>query len=88
MGLVDTAIQKRKPKSHTIIEAHPGVYEKMLRDGEWPDAMILDTAAPQTFLAYFGTEWQMWVCLGALSLFQELRTKVLQSAESGSLPNA
>jgi hypothetical protein len=34
MGLVDTAIQKRKPKSHTIIEAHPGVYEKMLRDGE------------------------------------------------------
>ncbi|GAQ80409.1 ankyrin repeat family protein [Klebsormidium nitens] len=33
MGLVDTAIQKRNPKSHTIIEAHPGVYEKMLKDG-------------------------------------------------------
>lgn len=33
MGLVDTAIQKYGPASHTIIEAHPEVYERMLRTG-------------------------------------------------------
>ena len=33
MGLVDSAIQKRNPKSHTIIEAHPQVYEQMLAEG-------------------------------------------------------
>ncbi|KAF5461918.1 hypothetical protein F2P56_017978 [Juglans regia] len=33
MGLVDTAIQQYAPVKHTIIEAHPEVYERMLRTG-------------------------------------------------------
>jgi len=33
LGLVDEAIQSFKPARHTIIEAHPDVYAKMLRDG-------------------------------------------------------
>eukprot|EP00898_Chlorokybus_atmophyticus_P004517 jgi/Chlat1/5066/Chrsp33S08958 len=43
MGLVDTAIQRRQPRSHTIIEAHPGVYQRMLKDGwaEKPGVRIL-----------------------------------------------
>ncbi|KAK6245941.1 protein of unknown function DUF3447 - like 10 [Theobroma cacao] len=33
MGLVDTAIQQYGPATHTIIEAHPDVYKRMLRTG-------------------------------------------------------
>ncbi|KAL7154977.1 hypothetical protein ABFS83_03G041500 [Erythranthe nasuta] len=33
MGLVDTAIQKYTPTSHTIVEAHPEVYARMLQNG-------------------------------------------------------
>uniref|UniRef100_A0A2P2J8T2 Protein arginine N-methyltransferase 2 n=1 Tax=Rhizophora mucronata TaxID=61149 RepID=A0A2P2J8T2_RHIMU len=33
MGLVDTAIQQYAPATHTIVEAHPEVYSRMLRDG-------------------------------------------------------
>ena len=33
MGLVDTAIQQYKPATHTIIEAHPEVYSRMLCTG-------------------------------------------------------
>eukprot|EP00049_Salpingoeca_infusionum_P004392 m.78760 g.78760 ORF g.78760 m.78760 type:complete len:350 (+) comp12543_c0_seq7:321-1370(+) len=33
LGLVDTAIQSHNPRSHTIIEAHPTVYKRMLADG-------------------------------------------------------
>ncbi|KAI9106610.1 hypothetical protein K1719_022138 [Acacia pycnantha] len=33
MGLVDTAIQQYAPVTHTIVEAHPEVYERMLRTG-------------------------------------------------------
>ncbi|XP_051139392.1 protein arginine N-methyltransferase 2 [Andrographis paniculata] len=33
MGLVDTAIQQYTPASHTIIEAHPEVYDRMVRTG-------------------------------------------------------
>eukprot|EP01025_Chloroclados_australasicus_P004371 TRINITY_DN1106_c0_g1_i13.p1 TRINITY_DN1106_c0_g1~~TRINITY_DN1106_c0_g1_i13.p1 ORF type:complete len:367 (-),score=41.46 TRINITY_DN1106_c0_g1_i13:672-1772(-) len=33
MGIVDEAIQKHKPKSHTIIEAHPAVYQRMIEAG-------------------------------------------------------
>ncbi|KAM3688433.1 hypothetical protein ACJW31_10G149500 [Castanea mollissima] len=36
MGLVDTAIQQYAPVTHTIVEAHPEVYERMLRTG-WGD---------------------------------------------------
>lgn len=33
MGLVDTAIQQYAPTSHTIVEAHPEVYDRMLHSG-------------------------------------------------------
>lgn len=33
MGLVDTAIQQYMPAYHTIVEAHPEVYQRMLRSG-------------------------------------------------------
>ncbi|KAB1204021.1 Arginine N-methyltransferase 2 [Morella rubra] len=33
MGLVDSAIQQYAPVTHTIVEAHPAVYERMLRTG-------------------------------------------------------
>eukprot|EP00897_Mesotaenium_endlicherianum_P000026 jgi/Mesen1/10023/ME000073S09303 len=36
MGLVDYAIQRRSPASHTIVEAHPDVYQRMLAQG-WAD---------------------------------------------------
>eukprot|EP00884_Botryococcus_braunii_P018060 jgi/Botrbrau1/4938/Bobra.0122s0020.1 len=43
LGLVDQAIQQRNPRSHTIVEAHPDVYARMLRDGwhERPGVRIL-----------------------------------------------
>ncbi|GMH36749.1 hypothetical protein BSKO_04622 [Bryopsis sp. KO-2023] len=43
LGLVDAAIQRRNPKSHTIIEAHPDVYKKMvaLGWGEKPGVRIV-----------------------------------------------
>jgi protein arginine N-methyltransferase 2 len=33
LGIIDTEIQKRQPSVHTIIEAHPDVYMKMIDDG-------------------------------------------------------
>ncbi|XP_066367043.1 LOW QUALITY PROTEIN: protein arginine N-methyltransferase 2-like [Miscanthus floridulus] len=33
MGLVDEAIQRYEPEEHTIVEAHPEVYERMLKLG-------------------------------------------------------
>jgi len=33
LGIVDTYIQSHNPNSHTIIEAHPDIYSKMLEDG-------------------------------------------------------
>ena len=33
MGLVDNAIQQYAPVTHTIVEAHPEVYDRMLRSG-------------------------------------------------------
>lgn len=33
MGLVDTAIQQYGPTTHTIVEAHPEVYQRMLSSG-------------------------------------------------------
>lgn len=33
LGIVDTYIQSHNPSSHTIIEAHPDIYAKMLQDG-------------------------------------------------------
>lgn len=36
MGLVDTAIQQYEPVTHTIVEAHPEVYNRMISSG-WGD---------------------------------------------------
>ncbi|KAI9007243.1 S-adenosyl-L-methionine-dependent methyltransferase [Gaertneriomyces semiglobifer] len=36
LGLIDEELQKLKPRTHTIIEAHPDVYAKMIEDG-WGD---------------------------------------------------
>lgn len=36
MGLVDEAIQQYKPAKHTIVEAHPEVYKRMIETG-WGD---------------------------------------------------
>ncbi|CAG8498882.1 14631_t:CDS:2 [Acaulospora morrowiae] len=33
LGLVDMAIEKYKPRSHTIVEAHPDVYDYMIKEG-------------------------------------------------------
>ena len=33
MGIIDRFIQARKPRTHTIVEAHPEVYKRMLADG-------------------------------------------------------
>jgi protein arginine N-methyltransferase 2 len=33
LGIIDLEIQQKKPASHTIIEAHPDVYRKMIQDG-------------------------------------------------------
>ena len=33
LGIIDTALQLHAPSSHVIIEAHPTVYEKMVKDG-------------------------------------------------------
>ena len=65
MGFIDTAIQQHNVRSHTIIEAHPQVYKKMIADGwdkkpnvkivfgRWQD--VIDTLG-QTFDAvYFDT---------------------------------
>ncbi|CAG8493447.1 9908_t:CDS:10 [Ambispora leptoticha] len=43
LGLIDTEIQKYKPRTHTIIEAHPDVYKHMIAEG-WhlkPDVKII-----------------------------------------------
>ncbi len=43
LGIIDEEIQKRNPRSHTIIEAHPDVYARMLELG-WdkkPNVKIL-----------------------------------------------
>lgn len=37
MGMIDTALQARRPATHTIIEAHPDVLQKMKDAGAVPD---------------------------------------------------
>ncbi len=41
LGLVDSYIQEMDPAEHTIIEAHPDVYKKMIADGWDKKATIL-----------------------------------------------
>jgi protein arginine N-methyltransferase 2 len=33
LGIIDMELQKLSPSEHTIIEAHPDVYKKMIQDG-------------------------------------------------------
>lgn len=33
LGIIDTALQSHQPSLHVIIEAHPTVYDKMMKDG-------------------------------------------------------
>ena len=33
LGIIDTALQSYQPSLHVIIEAHPTVYEKIIKDG-------------------------------------------------------
>jgi protein arginine N-methyltransferase 2 len=33
MGIIDTELQKTCPSKHVIIEAHPAVYQRMIKDG-------------------------------------------------------
>ena len=33
LGIVDGCIQQRKPRAHTIIEAHPQIHKRMLELG-------------------------------------------------------
>ena len=64
LGLVDEAIQSHKPARHTIVEAHPDVYAKMLADG-WdkrPGVTILfgrwqDVLERGDFETYDGIFW-------------------------------
>ena len=39
-GLIDCAIAERGPRSHTSVEAHPQVWDRMVADG-WQDRATL-----------------------------------------------
>jgi protein arginine N-methyltransferase 2 len=41
LGIIDSFIQSTNPTSHTIIEAHPDVYKKMIEDGWEKRAKII-----------------------------------------------
>lgn len=58
MGLIDSAIQQFGARTHTIVEAHPDVYRKMLADGwdkkpgvrilhgRWQEVLLRDDVGP------------------------------------------
>ena len=69
MGIIDSAIARRAPRSHTIIEAHPDVLARMRRDGwaarpgvrvlegSWQQVLprLCDAAAPPFDAIFFDT---------------------------------
>lgn len=64
LGLIDDAIQSHTPARHTIVEAHPDVYAKMLADGwdQRPGVTILfgrwqDVLERGDFETYDGIFW-------------------------------
>lgn len=69
LGLVDEALQKLSPRTHTIIEAHPDVYAKMIKDGwnkrpgvrilfgRWQDVLDQLEAYDGIFFDTFGEVW-------------------------------
>mmetsp|Transcript_21503 Transcript_21503/g.27467 ORF Transcript_21503/g.27467 Transcript_21503/m.27467 type:complete len:293 (+) Transcript_21503:113-991(+) len=84
MGIIDTEIQKLNPRTHTIIEAHPDVYKKMISDGwdkkqgvkilfgRWQD--VIDTAGPFDGI-FFDTYGEHY---GDLRIFQNKLPKILR----------
>ena len=76
MGIVDGAIQRRNPASHTIIEAHPQIYAKMIKDGwnkkknvnvvfgRWQD--VIDKLGPFDAI-FFDTYGEYMVCFTSSS---------------------
>ncbi|KAJ3051903.1 hypothetical protein HK097_007091 [Rhizophlyctis rosea] len=72
LGIVDSIIQSHKPTTHTIIEAHPDVYKKMIADGwdkkegvevifsKWQDALengLLTRTYDAIFFDTFGENY-------------------------------
>ena len=62
-GCAPQAIQRRQPRSHTIVEAHPDVHARMLQQG-WhrkPDVRILfgrwQHVLPESGLTFDGIFW-------------------------------
>ncbi|PRP87556.1 arginine N-methyltransferase 2 [Planoprotostelium fungivorum] len=70
LGLVDEALQKYKPASHTIVEAHPDVYARMLElgwdkrpgvkilFGRWQDVVLQMETYDGIFFDTFGEFWK------------------------------
>ncbi|KAJ3032277.1 hypothetical protein HDV00_007734 [Rhizophlyctis rosea] len=72
LGIIDTLIQSHHPTTHTIIEAHPDVYAKMIADGwdkkpgvqiifaRWQDAIeegMLERSYDAIFFDTFGENY-------------------------------
>eukprot|EP01117_Protostelium_nocturnum_P005097 TRINITY_DN1847_c0_g1_i2.p1 TRINITY_DN1847_c0_g1~~TRINITY_DN1847_c0_g1_i2.p1 ORF type:complete len:232 (-),score=103.86 TRINITY_DN1847_c0_g1_i2:25-720(-) len=70
LGLIDDELQKYKPKTHTIIEAHPDVYARMIQlgwdkkpgvrilFGRWQDVIDQLEQYDAIFFDTFGEFWQ------------------------------
>mmetsp|Transcript_1768 Transcript_1768/g.4461 ORF Transcript_1768/g.4461 Transcript_1768/m.4461 type:complete len:344 (+) Transcript_1768:49-1080(+) len=84
LGLVDEAIQRHRPRSHTIIEAHPDVYKHALDKGwdkranlllgRWQD--VLPTLGDRKFDGIFFDTYGEYY--GEMSDFHELLPKLLK----------
>ncbi|CCG82436.1 Arginine N-methyltransferase 2 [Taphrina deformans PYCC 5710] len=71
LGLIDSAIQARKPKRHVIIEAHPDVLKEMrdkgwyekegveILEGRWQD-VVDDLADRETFDGIYYDPFEYW----------------------------
>ncbi|KAI8622546.1 S-adenosyl-L-methionine-dependent methyltransferase [Chytriomyces sp. MP71] len=88
LGLIDTFLQDLKPSKHTIIEAHPDVYAKMIADGwdkkpgvrilfgKWQDVTDQLETYDGIFFDTFGEDYD------ALKEFHELLPNIL--SETGT----
>ena len=88
LGIIDTELQKRRPRTHTIIEAHPDVYAYMLSQGwdrvpgvrilfgRWEDVCDQLQTYDAIFFDTFGEDYS------ALRGFHELLPNILR--ESGT----
>ncbi|KAJ3392020.1 hypothetical protein HDU84_004948 [Entophlyctis sp. JEL0112] len=83
LGIIDSFLQERAPRKHTIIEAHPDVYAKMIADGwdkkpnvrilfgRWQDVADQLEAYDGVFFDTFGEDYD------ALREFHELLPNIL-----------